>query len=86
MEGKHMILASWTWAWSWWSIVVVIGALNLGLGAYLFLQSKKVIDEKNSIYIKRMRIAGIVFLSVAMYRAVFVSRLKNACFSYTSLK
>lgn len=69
-----MILASWTWAWSWWAVVVVIGAINLGLGVYLFLQSRKVIDEKNSTYVKRMRIAGIVFLSVAMYRAVFVSR------------
>ena len=65
---------TWTWAGTWWSLVVMIGVINLGIGIYLFIKSRNTIDDDNKVYLKRMRIAGIVFLSVAMYRAVFVSR------------
>jgi len=65
---------SWPWAGVWWSLVVVIGFVNLAVGVYLFYKSSKLDEPENTVYLKRMRIAGIVFLSVAMYRAVFVSR------------
>jgi len=66
--------SSWAWAGAWWSVVVVIGIINLSIGIYLFMKSRKVDDEQNKSYLRKMRIAGIIFLLVAMYRAVFVSR------------
>lgn len=64
----------WTWAWTWWSLVVVIGITNLVIGIVVFIKSKNRDNSEYEEYLKKMRIAGIIFLAVAMYRSIFVSR------------
>jgi len=63
----------WTWAWPWWATVVAINVVNLGIGIYLFIRSKNRNNLELISYHKHMRIAGIIFLSVAFYRSIFVS-------------
>ena len=63
----------WTWATTWWSIVLMISVINLAIGIYIFIQSRKEKTSKMN-YRKMMAITGLIFLSVAMYRSIFISR------------
>lgn len=61
------------WAWPWWTVMVVINCCNLMLCALFFRQSLNASDG-HTAYRRAMRIMGLVFAVVALYRAVFVSR------------
>ena len=61
------------WAWSWWSVMVIINILNLAACMYCYRQSVTAPDG-DTAYLKRMRIMGLLFTLVALYRAIFVSR------------
>lgn len=61
------------WAWPWWTAMVIINVVNLAACVHYYRQSAKAQDG-DTVYLKRMRIMGLVFTLVALYRAIFVSR------------
>lgn len=61
------------WAWPWWTVMVLVNIVNVLLCAHFFRQSARSPDG-DSTYLRRMRIMGLVFTLVALYRAIFVSR------------
>jgi hypothetical protein len=64
---------TWTWAWYWWGTLVAINVLNLVICFSLFVGSMKEPDLAAVGYRRLMRTLGLVFVSVAFYRAIFVS-------------
>ncbi len=68
-----MTASVWTWAWPWWGVIVGINVINFSIGLYLFLKSRKNNVNELESYHRNMRIAGIIFVGVAMYRSVFIS-------------
>ncbi len=69
-----MSSASTTWAWPWWSVMVIINMVNLGLCALIYKRSNKPHADPDAIYVKRMRLMGVIFTLVGAYRSVFVCR------------
>lgn len=65
--------STWTWAWYWWGTLVAINTINLSIGIFLYIRSKKGQHPTDARYQRIMRILGLVFLCVAFYRSVFVS-------------
>ncbi len=63
-----------TWAWPWWTVIVFINVINLSVGALVYKRSLHPKDGSAGTYRRRMRIMGIIFILVAAYRSVFVSR------------
>ncbi len=63
-----------TWAWPWWTVIVVINIINLSVGALVYKRSLRPKNGTEGVYRRRMRIMGIIFILVAAYRSVFVSR------------
>jgi len=61
------------WPWPWWSIMVAINALSFCIGLYIFWRSRNAANDGQAKYLKTMRLLGLVFISVALYRSVFVS-------------
>jgi len=61
------------WAWPWWTAMVFINVINVAVCVHYYRQSASAPDG-NDVYLKRMRIMGLVFTLVAFYRAIFVSR------------
>jgi hypothetical protein len=61
------------WAWPWWTAMVIINVFNVALCAHYYRQSVAAPDGQ-SVYLKRMRIMGLIFTLVALYRSIFVSR------------
>ncbi len=64
-----------SWALPWWSTMVGINIINLLLGTVIFIRSKNDGQKmpETAKYRKRMRKLGLIFISVAMYRSIFVS-------------
>ncbi len=62
------------WAWPWWTVIVMINAVNLVVCAVVYRRSLNPKDGSDAAYRKRMRIMGVIFTLVAVYRAIFVSR------------
>ncbi len=62
------------WAWPWWSTIVAINIVNIIICAKIYSKSIKEWSDDNSTYLKTMRVMGLVFVLVALYRAVFVSK------------
>ncbi len=62
------------WAWPWWTVIVIINFLNLVVAAIVYKRSLIPDDGRDSVYRKRMRVMGVIFVLVAAYRSVFVSR------------
>ena len=62
------------WAWPWWTVMVIINVANLIACIFVFRRSLNPKDNYDLSYRKRMRIMGIVFTLVGVYRAIFVSR------------
>jgi len=58
------------WAWPWWSTMVIMNVITFLAGVLLFKKSQ---NTNFSSYTKKMRILGLIFVSVALYRSVFVS-------------
>jgi hypothetical protein len=61
------------WPWPWWAAIVAINIANVALCAHYYRQSKNAHDGGTS-YLKAMRIMGLIFTIVALYRSIFVSR------------
>lgn len=68
-----MDITNTNWAWPWWVVMVTINVINVALCVRYFQASKRGPDGNNT-YVKRMRIMGLIFTIVALYRAIFVSR------------
>lgn len=73
LGGNNMATDIWSWAETWWSAIVIISAVNLLIGLYIFNKSR--VSKKGNLasYHRRMRIAGLIFVGVAFYRSIFVS-------------
>ncbi len=53
--------------------LVIVNVIDLGLCVRFFCQSAS-LDERQTSYLKSMRIMGLIFTLVALYRSIFVSR------------
>ena len=64
-----------SWALPWWGTMVAINIISLVIALLIYKKSKKdeVKKSPNASYRKKMRIAGLIFVSVALYRSIFVS-------------
>jgi hypothetical protein len=62
------------WAWPWWTTIVIINFVNLVFCAIVYKRSLFSAGVSDTVYLKRMRIMGLIFTLVGAYRAVFVSR------------
>lgn len=69
-----MSLTVWTWATPWWRTLVIINIINVIICLVIFAKSAKTTDILNQKYLKIMRILGLSYCLVALYRSVFVSR------------
>ena len=63
-----------TWAWPWWTVIVFINVINLVVGGLVYKRSLHPQAGSEEKYRKRMRLMGVIFIMVAAYRSVFVSR------------
>jgi len=69
-----MSISELVFPWPWWSVMVFIGSVNLIICALVFIRSLNPRDGKDSRYRMWMRIMGVIFTLVGVYRSVFVSR------------
>ncbi|MBT3634760.1 MAG: hypothetical protein HN729_08860 [Candidatus Marinimicrobia bacterium] len=61
------------WAWPWWTVMVSINIINLIVCIIVYRKSLLPEDGIDSVYRKRMRIMGVLFVLIGLYRAIFVS-------------
>ena len=68
-----------TWDIIWWSCMLAIGILTFGAMLFVFIKSFKWAKERPELktYFLLLRILGIIFCTVALYRTVFVSSYPN---------
>ena len=59
--------------WPWWYTIVAINIAQVAACIYYYRQTLQAPDAYSS-YVKCMRIMGLLFVLVACYRSVFVSR------------
>jgi hypothetical protein len=66
----------WSWDWIWQIVMVSIGLINLIIALVLFFRSFKwkAAEPNNARYFRRLRTGGLVFITVALYRSVFVAK------------
>jgi hypothetical protein len=64
---------TWTWAWTWWGTLVALNGIQVIIGIFLFIRSKKDYNPVDAKYLKMMRTLGLIFITVAFYRSIFVS-------------
>ena len=69
-----MVETAWTWATPWWWTLVIINRFNVIICLVLFVKSAKIKDVLNEKYLKYMRLFGLLYCLVALYRSIFVSR------------
>jgi len=71
----------------WWTVMVIVGSVNLLAALFLFFRSFSwsKLDPEYSRYISILRICGIVFASVALYRSIFVSSYPDRLAWFDSL-
>ena len=69
-----MLQPEWTWATPWWWTLVIINIINVIICLVIFVKSAKAKDILNEKYLKYMRIFGLLYCFVALYRSIFVSR------------
>ncbi|HTP02564.1 MAG TPA: hypothetical protein VMJ64_14410 [Anaerolineales bacterium] len=63
----------WIWAWEWWGTLVALNAIQLIIGIFLFMRSRKDKNPADAVYLRIMRTMGLVFVAMAFYRSMFVS-------------
>lgn len=61
------------WAWPWWTVMVSINVINLIVGIIVYRKSLYPVDGHDFVYRKWMRIMGVIFVAVGLYRSIFVS-------------
>lgn len=67
---------SWSnWDLPWWIVMVTVGALNLIVALFLFFRSFQWSQREphQAKYFGALRILGLIFVTVAFYRCIFVS-------------
>jgi hypothetical protein len=64
---------TWTWAWIWWGTLVAINVINVIICIFLFIRSRRDNNPADANYLGMMRIMGLIFVVVALYRSIFVS-------------
>lgn len=69
-----MELTDWTWAAPWWWTLVIINIINLIICLAIFVKSAKANDILSKKYLRNMRILGLSYCLIALYRSIFVSR------------
>jgi len=62
------------WAWPWWTIMVVINLVNVVICGIVYKRSLISKDGNDPKYRSWMRIMGVIFTVVGLYRSVFVSK------------
>ena len=67
------IETDWTWASYWWGTLVAINVISVIIGIFLFIRSKRDKNRADAGYLRLMRTMGLIFVSVALYRSIFVS-------------
>ena len=63
----------WTWAWQWWGTLVAINVIQVIIGVFLFVRSRKYDHTADAKYLRLMSVMGLIFVVVAFYRSIFVS-------------
>ena len=63
----------------WWISMISVNAINFVLGILLFIRSLKLAKKEpsNKKYFLILRVAGMIFIAVALYRSIFVSSYPN---------
>jgi hypothetical protein len=69
-----MALTEWTWATPWWWALVIINIINVIICVVIFVKSSKSKEILNKKYLKIMRIMGLLYCLIALYRSIFVTR------------
>jgi hypothetical protein len=64
---------AWTWAWTWWGTLVALNLIQVIIGVFLFARSRNNQNPIDAKYLRLMRMMGLIFVSVAFYRSIFVS-------------
>ena len=64
---------TWTWAWYWWGTLVALNVIHVIIGIFLFIRSRKDTYPDDAKYLRMMRTMGLIFITVAFYRSIFVS-------------
>ena len=64
---------TWTWAWQWRGILVALNVNQLIIGVILFARTRKEDRSDDAKYLKLMGAMGLIFVTVACYRSIFVS-------------
>lgn len=64
---------AWTWAWYWWGTLVALNAIQLIICIFLFIRSRKNNNPVDAKYLRIMGTMGLIFVTVAFYRSIFVS-------------
>jgi hypothetical protein len=64
-----------SWDFVWQAVMAVIGITNLCIAVFLFSRSKKwaAAEPQHAKYFSFLRTAGLIYVSVALYRIIFVS-------------
>lgn len=70
-----IILSSARWDTTWWGSMVAVSTINLLIAIIIFTKSLKWKQQEpnNSRYFMLLRTFGLIFVSVASYRTIFVS-------------
>ena len=63
-----------SWDFIWHTITVVISCVNFGLGVFIVVRSLRQTDDQHRNYRRFLRVAGLIFVTVALYRSVFVAK------------
>lgn len=69
-----MLQTEWTLATPWWWTLVIINIINISICIVIFVKSAKAKDLLNEKCLRYMRIFGLLYCLVALYRSIFVSR------------
>ena len=72
---------------TWWTVMVVIGAANWIAALYILSRSFswKRPEPEDGKYINILRVCGIIFTTVALYRSIFVSSYPDRLAWFDSL-
>ena len=64
-----------SWDLVWQSIMVIIAAANLVVALLIFFRSRKwgIAEPNSSDYFRFLRVFGLIFITVALYRTIFVA-------------
>ncbi|NCF18202.1 MAG: hypothetical protein GWP63_08165 [Haliea sp.] len=68
-----MVSDATVWAWPWWWALVTVAALNLFVLVLILVKTDPSDSEGYEAYRRTLKVLGTIFVSVGIYRSVFVS-------------